>query len=271
MLTQNTNRPDSGFTLIELAIVLVIIGLIIGGVLVGQDLIKAAEVRSTIAQKEKYDAAVNTFRLKYNGIPGDLANPTNYFASVVALGTNGHADGDGLIEGASAAATPCTAGACTGGESSVAWYELHQAGLISEGITNATMASYTLTPGDANMPTAKLTPNRWSFSAINGVNYYVLGNPGTAAATAGLPAWAVGLTTLAAFQIDQKVDDGRPATGQVLSVATATALPGTAANGAATASVTSATCYDSTTGVYATAGTNTGTTPSCILSLRSSF
>jgi prepilin-type N-terminal cleavage/methylation domain-containing protein len=64
---------QAGFTLIELSIVLVIIGLIVGGVLVGQDLIKAAEIRATISQYEKYNAAMNTFRTKYNGMPGDLS------------------------------------------------------------------------------------------------------------------------------------------------------------------------------------------------------
>ena len=46
----------AGFTLVELAIVLVIIGLIIGGVLVGQDLIKAATIRSTVSDLEKINA-----------------------------------------------------------------------------------------------------------------------------------------------------------------------------------------------------------------------
>jgi len=65
------NRCDA-FTLIEMSIVLVIIGLIVGAVLVGQDLIRAAEVRATIAQIEKYNTVVNTFRGKYGGLPGDL-------------------------------------------------------------------------------------------------------------------------------------------------------------------------------------------------------
>lgn len=46
-------KNQSGFTLIELSIVLVIIGLIVGGVLVGRDLIKAAEVRAQVSQIEK--------------------------------------------------------------------------------------------------------------------------------------------------------------------------------------------------------------------------
>jgi prepilin-type N-terminal cleavage/methylation domain-containing protein len=66
-------KHEEGFTLVELSIVLVIIGLIIGGVLVGQDMIKAAEIRSTVSQIQSYDTAANTFRDKYEYVPGDVA------------------------------------------------------------------------------------------------------------------------------------------------------------------------------------------------------
>ena len=64
MKTLNTpeTKHEEGFTLLELSIVLVIIGLIVGGVLVGQDMIKGAQIRATVAQLEKYNTAVNTFR-----------------------------------------------------------------------------------------------------------------------------------------------------------------------------------------------------------------
>lgn len=58
-----------GFTLIELSIVLVIIGLIVGGVLVGKDLIIASEVRSQIGQIEKYNTAVHTLGLNIMRCP----------------------------------------------------------------------------------------------------------------------------------------------------------------------------------------------------------
>jgi prepilin-type N-terminal cleavage/methylation domain-containing protein len=67
------NKCRAGFTLIELSIVLVIIGLVVGGVLVGRDLICAAELRAQISQIEKYNTAVNTFYGKYGGLPGPLA------------------------------------------------------------------------------------------------------------------------------------------------------------------------------------------------------
>lgn len=60
-----------GFTLIELSIVLVIIGLIVGGVLVGQDLIRAAQIHNTASQVEKIKISMNLFKLKINQIPGD--------------------------------------------------------------------------------------------------------------------------------------------------------------------------------------------------------
>jgi prepilin-type N-terminal cleavage/methylation domain-containing protein len=69
----SSQAAERGFTLIELCIVLVIIGLIVGGVLVGRDLISAAAVRAQVSQIEKYNTAVNTFRAKYGALPGDIS------------------------------------------------------------------------------------------------------------------------------------------------------------------------------------------------------
>jgi prepilin-type N-terminal cleavage/methylation domain-containing protein len=60
-----------GFTLIELSIVLVIIGLILGGILYGRDMIRIAELRHFNKQLEEYLTAVRTFQNKYNCLPGD--------------------------------------------------------------------------------------------------------------------------------------------------------------------------------------------------------
>lgn len=85
-----------GFTLIEMSIVLVIIALIAGGILVGQDLIKSAGNRAFISQLEQYDTAVNTFKTKYNCLPGDCAEGETFFGICTPLGTC-HGNGNGMI------------------------------------------------------------------------------------------------------------------------------------------------------------------------------
>jgi prepilin-type N-terminal cleavage/methylation domain-containing protein len=67
-----TSRIRSGFTLIEISIVLVIVGLIIGGIIIGRDMIRSAAVRAGTSQITQYNTEVRTFQLKFNGMPGDL-------------------------------------------------------------------------------------------------------------------------------------------------------------------------------------------------------
>jgi prepilin-type N-terminal cleavage/methylation domain-containing protein len=229
-----------GFTLIELSIVLVIIGLIIGGVLVGRDLIKAAEVRATVSQFEKYNTAVNTFRSKYNALPGDLTDVQAInFGMIFRLGGPGHGDGNGLLEGCSAGAT------IAGCETVLFWSDLSSANLIDRSFTSAsdypleliwlqeTLRLWAANPlGIINpiatayavagpppvakeliLPRAKLGGDNFItvFSA-GGLNYYQMTGV-VLTDFSGVYTLSTNLTPLEALAFDGKVDDGFPLTG----------------------------------------------------------
>ena len=69
----------NGFSLVELSIVLVILGLLTGGILGGQALIRAAELRAATTESQRYLAAINSFRDKYFALPGDMAIATRFW------------------------------------------------------------------------------------------------------------------------------------------------------------------------------------------------
>ena len=64
---------QSGFTLVEIAIVLVIVGLLLGGVLKGQELINSSRAKSLYADKSAIQTAINTYQDRFRAVPGDDA------------------------------------------------------------------------------------------------------------------------------------------------------------------------------------------------------
>ena len=89
------------FTLVELSIVLVIIGLIIGGVLTGQSLMRAAETRRIIADSQAYISAAQTFKDQYFYWPGDIKNASDFWFDATTCPTGSvtaGCNGDGRIE-----------------------------------------------------------------------------------------------------------------------------------------------------------------------------
>lgn len=204
------HKSPPGFTLIELSIVLVIIGLIVGGILVGNDLIEAAKLRKTVTEVTNIKTAINTFRLKYNCLPGDCSTAANFFGSSCASGvaTNCNGNNDSQIIWWS--------GNLWKAEALHAWEHLALSGLIV-GSYSAVYPSNSLHVVGTQLPPAALVPGGYGLfyydpSALLGFNNYIsLGIPFTGAYNMGAVA-----TALQSHQIDSKIDDGKPQTGRML-------------------------------------------------------
>ncbi len=272
---------EQGFTLVELSIVLVIIGLIVGGILVGQDMIKAAEIRSTVSQIGSYNSAMNTFRDKYRYLPGDIMDAAANAAGLVDRAPlPGRGNGNSLIEGYGGATI-------IAGETLLVWRDLNQMGMLDGSyVTAVDGAAITNT-----MPTAATTGNlvklylpeanlgRGNYITVYstaGVNYYqILGMTAIVQAT-GVPTQVAALTPQEALNLDQKLDDGRPQTGSTRAMQSTGGL-----NNAYTVvgTVTIGSCINATAlasgGEYNTAagaGVNTAeansNSPACSLRVR---
>ena len=141
-----------GFTLIEMSIVLVIIGLIVGGILKGQELIESAREKNIITQLDQVRAAINTFEDKYQAIPGDFARGENLIAPGAGFG-----DENGTIGTAVASAADAHTAAMNAGENQIFWNHLLLADLIGGGVPRVDLdtvstASLVTTFGDSALP-----------------------------------------------------------------------------------------------------------------------
>ena len=212
----------NGFTLVEISIALFIIGLLIAGIVTGKSMIEAAELRGLISQLDKIDTAVNSFKTKYNCLPGDCINATNFFPS------GGCPNGDGLAgttcngDGSSYINHPASGTTTQRREEKKLWEQLALARLIE--------GQYTGIGGAANpneealiginvpkTPIAGLGISVWhhytffsswitSFGSDNlGMGVHVLQ---VGAEYSGQLTYAGRLTVAQVMSIDSKMDDG---------------------------------------------------------------
>lgn len=219
---------QKAFSLVELSIVLVILGLLTGGILAGQSLIRAAELRSIVSDYQRYTSARQAFRDKYMAIPGDMANATRFWSRL-----NGNADC--VSNSAASIATP---GTCDGNGDGVIndggssnqsteafqfWRQLALAGMI-EGSYTGIAGSVNGTDYDfgTNAPRAKINVAGWGSTYAQNTgggipsvyrrNYL---NALTIGSDDGGWADAQFLRTEEAWNIDTKLDDSIPGIGRV--------------------------------------------------------
>lgn len=215
------------FSLVELSIVLVILGLLVGGILSGQALIRAAELRSVTADLDRYRAAIYTFRDKYFALPGDMTNATNFWsaldathATCVTIASTGgrtcNGNGDGMLH------------IFTGSVQSEifhSWVHLANAGLV-EG-TYSGLAD-TGGPKDAlpgyNVPRGRISgtgftlayEGTWTPANFNNRNLILFGTA-TSAET-----FNDALSPAEARNLDMKIDDGAYNSGKLSGINTMT-------------------------------------------------
>ncbi|MCU1294077.1 MAG: hypothetical protein JWP08_2927 [Bryobacterales bacterium] len=216
----NSKKSQRGFTLIEIAIVLVIIGLLLGGVLKGQELIYNQKVKSTYDSYRQYTAAMYGYQDRYRAIPGDDGQALNRGfvpvggVAIVAGNGNGTISVGGASTCAAAAGGAPGVGISPGSEGCQANYHLRLSGFLSGAGTVAT-------PHPFGGSVTLIAP-----TAIGGLLATLTGP--TAVCWTALP-------NKAAQQIDLAYDDGVEATGSMRGTADYTALNLTIPNTASAA------------------------------------
>ena len=194
-----------GFTLVEIAVVLVIIGLLLGGVLKGQELINSAKVKSVVSDFRSTSTYLFSYQDRFRAMPGDDPGVANRLAGAIRASTGGSV-GNGRIEGLWNSTTPTD-------ESVLFWQHVRLANLAT---------------GDGRSPTTEgVTLHDWLPRNAVGGRIGVTGIPPITAWAGTFFICQDNLAGNFARQIDIAMDDGLPASGSVRL------LPSGTANGVA--------------------------------------
>jgi len=208
-------KQQAGFTLVEIAIVLVIIGLLLGGILKGQEMITQAKIKNIVNDMNGMSAAIYSYQDRYRALPGDELNATTVSRwGAAAFG----GDGNGVLcTGACASPTTSKYNAAPAApaaglnEAQLFWLHLRLSGFV---------------PG----PTTGAASTQQPANAVNGllgVQTTGMGFNSNIICTSNLP-------DKVAIAVDTQVDDGAAGTGGVRGQLEAAPSPDVAAAAATT-------------------------------------
>lgn len=236
------HSKQQGFTLVEIAIVLVIIGLLLGGILKGQEMITQAKIKNVMADFSGISAAYHGYQDRYRAIPGDdrQANRWTTPAGVVIGNGNGFVHGTYNFN--------CNAPGAVSGENETCffWDHLRRAGFVS--------GSGTAQPFNALTGLIGVQTGAGTGAAADGAGSGMAMGPAGVGGFTGLIVCSGNLPDKIAIAVDTQMDDGDRRTGGVRAQLQAGSNPAIAANHTSGASATTAPGNDSN---YAETGTNT--------------
>lgn len=209
MTNYQSADKTAGFTLVELSIVIIIIGILVSGISAGSALIKQARLNKTIQELQSYDVATRLFTDKYNYFPGDFPNASSLWPGAFNGNGNRGIDWTWFI---------------AGDESFATWQHLGFAGLIQQHLNDL--------PNNPNFatPDFKVGVNVPASSYSESAVYSIISNPQWSNYSSFAPyiiivgsqavnnvgPWTV-VSVLDAYNIDNKLDNGNPFNGKVIS------------------------------------------------------
>src|SRR5688572_17929979 len=197
---------QTGFTLVEIAIVLVIIGLLLGGILKGQEMITQAKIKNVMADFSGISAAYHGYQDRYRSIPGDDLNAGTRWTTAPAAIPGG---GNGVVNGTYNNACPVTAVAGTP-ESCMFWDHLRRAGFVAG---NGAQQPFNALTGMLGVQTG------------DGANGPTLLNLAGGNGFVGLIMCSANLPDKVAIAVDTQMDDGTANLGTVRAIQQAAPNP----------------------------------------------